>query len=268
MHIKLNQIKNVGLDNMTYTPFEMRVLPILIYYISLSVFGTLVSVKMYYKWRERKVLPPLYLTLAFSFLAGALIMTSIGLMEALITGFYKEVYRFSLPFGYSMVIISNIFLYRFSSHITNKGERAFKGLIAVSIVVIILLFLPWNWWGFPSEDYAGQPNIRLLSTLSLVVYSFLIYGYIAFISYKIKSKVESKTMYFGLILLFYAMISLMLLFLMLIGDTVLITFFDHPGYSDFTYIAWIFGIIFIILVYLSLIMPDWLVNWVKKKYGS
>lgn len=253
---------------MTYTPFEIRVLPILIYYICLSVFGTLVSVRMYYKWRERKVPPPLYLTLAFSFLTIALIMTSIGLMEALITGFYKEVYRFSLPFGYSMVIISDIFLYRFSSHITNKGEKAFKGIIAVSIALIILLFLPWNWWGVPSLDYAGEPNIRLFSTLGLVIYSFLIYGYIAFISYKVKSKTENKIMYFGLVLLFYAMISLMLLFLMLIGDTILITFFDHPGYSEFTYIAWIFGIIFIILVYLSLIMPDWLVNWIRKRYGS
>jgi len=253
---------------MTFTPFEIRVLPILIYYISLSVFGTLVSVKMYYKWRERKVPAPLYLTLALSCLSIALIATSIGLTEGLITGYYKHVYRFSLPFGYSMVIISNIFLYRFSSHITNKGEKAFNGIIAVSIVLIILLFLPWNWWGVPSEDYAGQPNIRLYSTLGLVIYSFLIYGYIAFISYKVKSKVENKTMYFGLILLFYAMISLMLLFLMLIGDTILVIFFDHPGYSDFTYIAWIFGIIFIILVYLSLIMPDWLVNWIRKRYGS
>lgn len=253
---------------MTYTPFDVRVLPILIYYISLSVFGALVSVKMYYKWRERKVLPPLYITLAFSFLSIALIMTSIGLTEALITGFYKEVYRFSLPFGYSMVIISNIFLFRFSSHITNKGEKAFNGIIAVSIVLIILLFLPWNWWGVPPEDYAGQLNIRLYSTLCLVIYSYLIYGYIAYISYKVKSKVESKTMYFGLLLLFYAMISLILLFLMLIGDTVLVTFFDHPGYSEFTYVAWIFGIIFIVLVYLSLIMPDWLVNWINKKYSS
>ena len=74
-------------------------------------------------------------------------------------------------------------------------------------------------------------------------------------------------MYFGLKLLFFSMISLILLFLMLIMDTLMITFFDHPGYSEFTYIAWIFGLIFIILSYLSLIMPDWLVNRIKKKYG-
>ena len=253
---------------MTYTPFEMRVLPILIYYIFISVFGTLVSVKMYFKWKERKVPAPFYLTLAFSFLSLALIMTSMGLGEALITGYYKEVYRFSLPFAYSMVIISDIFLYRFSSNITNKGQNYFRGIIIVSVILIILMFLPWNWWGVPSEDYEGQPHIRTYTTLGLVVYSFLIYGYIASVSYKVRKKTENKTMAFGLLLLFYAMISLMLLFVMLIGDTILVSFFDHPGYSDFTYIAWSFGVIFIILVYLSLIMPDWLVRWINKRYGT
>lgn len=253
---------------MTYTPFEIRVFPILIYYIFLSIFGILASVKMYYKWRERNVPPPLYLTIVFSFLTTALIVLSIGLAEAAITGFYKEVYRFSLPFGYSMVVIANLFLFIFSSFIINKGKELFKLIIGLSVLLIILLFLPWNWWGVPYDDYAGKLNIRLISTLSLVIYSYLIYGYIAFICRKVKSKTENKVMVFGLTLLFYSMISLMLLFLMLIADTLMVTLFDHPGYSEFTYIAWIFGIIFIILIYLSLVMPNWLINWIHKKYGE
>ena len=253
---------------MTYTPFELRVLPILIYYIILSIFGVLVSIKMYFKWKERKVPPPLYLTLVLSFLSLALIVLSIGLAEAAITGFFKEVYRFSLPFGYTMVILADIFLFRFSSYLTNKGEKLFPIVISISIVLIIILFLPWNWWGVPAEYFVGEVNIRLFSTLGLVVYSYLIYGYIAFISRKAKAKVDNKVTYIGLTLLFYSIISLMLLFLMLIADTLMITFFNHPGYSEFTYIAWIFGIIFIILSYLSLIMPDWLVNWINKRYGE
>ena len=253
---------------MTYTPFEIRVLPIFIYYTFLAVFGLLATVKMYYKWKERKVPPPLYLTLTFLFFSLALIVLSIGLAEAAITGFYMEIYRFSLPFAYTMVVISDIFLFKFSSYITNKGKKLFPVIIGVSIIIAIMLFLPWNWWGTPAEDYTGELNIRLISTLSLVVYSYLIYGYIAFISYKAKEKVENNVSYMGLLLLFYAMISLMLLFLMLIADTLMITLFDHPGYSEFTYIAWAFGIIFIILVYLSLIMPDWLVKWINKRYGS
>jgi len=253
---------------MTYTPFEIRVLPIFIYYIFLSIVGVTASIKMYKKWRERQVPPPFYLTLVFLFLSLALIMLSVGLAEAAITGFYKEVYRFSLPFAYTMVIISDVFLFKFSSYIINKGEKLFPLVISVSIIIAIVLFLPWNWWGTPAEDYAGEISIRLFSTMSLVIYSYLIYGYIAFISYKVKAKAENKVSYVGLTLLFYSMISLMLLFLMLIADTLMITFFNHPGYSEFTYIAWIFGVIFIILAYLSLVMPDWLVNWINKKYGS
>ena len=249
---------------MTYSPFEARVLPIFIYYIFLTIFGVLTSVKMYYKWRERKVSAPLFLTLAFSFLTIALLGTTIGLAEAAITGYYKEIYRFSLPFGYSMVVAANIFLFIFSSNITNKGKRAYNIIIIFSVLLVILLFLPWNWWGVPSVDYAGQLNIRIYSTLSLVIYSYLIYGYIAYISFKLSKKAEKKTTRFGLTLLFYAMISLMLLFLMLIFDTLMILLFNHPGYSEFTYIAWIFGIIFIILAYLSLIMPEWLLKRIDK----
>ncbi|MFW9947964.1 MAG: hypothetical protein ACFFDX_14160 [Candidatus Odinarchaeota archaeon] len=249
---------------MTYSPFEPRVLPIFIYYIFLTIFGALISVKMFYKWRERKVSPPLYLTLAFSFLTIALLGISIGLAEAAITGYYKEIYRFSLPFGYSMVVVSNVFLYIFSSNITQRGKKVYSIIIIISVLLIIMLFLPWNWWGVPSIDYAGQFSLRIYSTSSLVLFSYIIYGYIAYISFKLSRRAEKKTTRLGLTLLFYAMISLMLLFLMLVLDTLMILLFNHPGYSEFTYIAWIFGVIFIILSYLSLVMPEWLVKRIEK----
>lgn len=252
---------------MTYSPFEFRVFPIFVYYILVSIFGIIVSIKMYKKWRERNVPPPLYLTLVFSFLTAALVVLSIGLAEAVITGFYKEIYRISLPLAYSMVVCADIFLFIFASYMTNKGRKAFPAIIIIGIILIIVLFLPWNWWGVPQVDYAGELSIRLYTTGGLVFFSFAIYIYIALICQKIKRNVDDKIMQIGLKLLFYSMISLILLFLMLIMDTLMIAFFNHPGYSEFTYIAWIFGLIFIILSYLSLIMPEWLVNRIKKKYN-
>ena len=250
---------------MSYTPFNITVIPILIYYIFLSIFGFIVTILMFLKWRERKVVPPLYLTVVFASLTIALIGLSIGLSEAIITGFYKEIYRFSLPFGYIMVIVADIFLYRFSSHIIDKGKKYFPFIILIGILIVVFLALPWNWWGVPSSDYEGQLNIRLFSTLGMLLYSYFIFIYIAYISYKTKSETEDKVARMGFSMLFYSMISIMLLFLMLTADTVLIAFTDHPGYSGFTYIAWIFGIIFIILIYLSLIMPEWLIKWIKKR---
>ncbi|MFW9970434.1 MAG: hypothetical protein ACFFDF_09555 [Candidatus Odinarchaeota archaeon] len=220
---------------------------------------------MYKKWREREVPPPLFLALVFSFLTAALIVLSIGLAEAVITGYYKEIYRISLPLAYSMVVCADIFLFIFASYMTNKGRKAFPFIIIIGLVIIVILFLPWNWWGVPQVDYEGELSIRLYTTGVLVLFSLIIYAYIALICQKIKNKVDDKVMRVGLKMLFYSMISLMLLFLMLIMDTLMISFFGHPGYSEFTYIAWIFGLIFIVLSYLSLIMPEWLVKRIQKQ---
>ncbi|NHJ24642.1 MAG: hypothetical protein EAX89_08705 [Candidatus Lokiarchaeota archaeon] len=216
------------------------------------------------KWRERKVPPPLYLTYTFIFFALAIIMLTIGLSEAVITGFYKEVYRFSLPFAYAMVILADITLFKFVSFLTNSGKKIFIPLVIIGLIVIIILFLPWNWWGVPPEDYAGMLNIRLYSTLSLVIYSYFIYIQIAITSKKGMGATQDKITHMGLKLLFYAMISMILFFLMFIGDTLMIALFDHPGYSEFVYIAWIFAILAYILMYLSLVMPKWLVNRIQK----
>ena len=96
---------------MTYTPFDIRVFPIFVYYIFLSIFGIFMSIKMYKKWKERNVPPPLYLAIVFSFFASALTMLGIGLAEAVITGEYREIYRFTLPFAYRMVVLADNLLF-------------------------------------------------------------------------------------------------------------------------------------------------------------
>ena len=250
---------------MSYTAFDYSVFPIFILYLILSVFGVYVTIKMFMKWRERQVKPPLYLTLVFIFLTLALIVLAIGLAEAIMTGYYKEVYRFSLPFAYSMVVLADIFLYIFVDELTDRGKKGFIPFIIIGVVIIVLLFLPWNWWGVPPEDYEGKLNIRLYSTSAVVLYSYLIYIILAIVCYKTRQKADEKVTRFGLLLLFFSMIAFMLFFLMFIGDTLMIVLYDHPGYSEFVYIAWIFAVVFIILTYLSLVMPNWLVKWIKKE---
>jgi len=249
---------------MTYTPFEVRVLPLFFYYIALSILGIVMTIRMYYKWRDRKVNPPLYLSIVFLFLTAALIMLTIGLAEAVIAGYYMEVYRFSLPFSYGMVIIADIFLFKFVIELLDKGKKVFIPLIILGLIIFIMLFLPWNWWGVPPEDYAGHLNIRLYSTLSLVLYSYVVYILIARTSLKAAKATQDATAKLGLKLLFYAMISMILFFLMFIGDTLMILF-GHPGYSEFVYIAWIFAILFYIFAYISLVMPKWILKRIGKK---
>lgn len=249
---------------MTYTPFNNNILPIFFYYIGLIVFSIVMTVLMIKKWRERKVKPPLYLSIVFILLTVALIALTIGLAEAIATGFFKEIYRISLPLAYCMIIIADIFLFVFAEEITNKGKKAFVPLIIFGVVITVVLFLPWNWWGVPPEDYLGQLNIRLYSTLSVILYSYIVYIFISVFCIKARKQTQDAKAKTGLTLLFLSMISMIMFFLMFVFDTLLITLTDHPGYSEFVYIAWIFAILFFIFIYLSLVMPKWLVDKLEK----
>jgi len=248
---------------MSYTPFSSNILPIFFYYLGLIVFSIVMTILMIKKWRERKVNPPLYLSIVFILLTVALIILTIGLGEAVFSGFFKEIYRISLPLAYCMIIVADIFLFVFAKVITGKGKKALVPLVIFGGVIIVFLFLPWNWWGVPPEDYAGQLNIRLYTTLSVIFYSYVVYIFIARFCRKARKQTEDATKA-GLTLLFLSMISMIAFFLMFIADTLLITLTDHPGYSEFIYIAWIFAILFYIFTYLSLVMPKWLVERIEK----
>ena len=221
------------------------------------------TMQMIKKWKERKQIAPLHLSIVFAFITVAIIILTIGLAEAAITGYYKEVYRLSLPLAYTMVVIANVFLYLFASNITDKGKNAFIFIVFIGIVLIVMFFLPWNWWGVPPEDYAGKLNTRLYTNFAFITFSYVIYITIAIICLNTKKKTDDKITHTGLTLLFYSMISLILYFLMILFDNLLIVFYRHPGYSEFIYIAWIFAILFLILTYLSLVMPEWLIKRIK-----
>jgi hypothetical protein len=242
---------------MSYTPFDFIVFPIFLYYGVISIFSVILTIRMMMKWRERKVNAPLYLSLVFTFFTAAIVMLTIGLAEAVITGFYKEIYRFSLPFAYSMVVLADMALFRFVIELTNRAKRGFFLIIISGLAIIAILFLPWNWWGVPHEDYEGLVSIRLYSTLALIVYSYVVYIIIASICFKALKKSTDPVAKVGFQFLFAAMISMILFFLMFVMDTLMIVVFGHPGYSIYVYIAWIFAILALIFMYVSLVMPKW-----------
>jgi len=63
------------------------------------------------------------------------------------------------------------------------------------------------------------------------------------------------------------MIGFIMLFIIMITDTLLITLFNNPGYSEVVYPVCMFGLVFIILSYMSLVMPEWLIKRIKRKQG-
>ncbi len=249
---------------MTYTPIHDRVYPLFYFYIALIIFSVIMTINMIRKWRERDVKAPLYLSIVFIVFTVALLGLTIGVGEVVLTGYFMEVYRFSLPFGYMCIIIADIFLFIFANEITGKGKKVLIPLIIIGALLMVIMYLPWNWWGVPAVDYEGKLNIRLYTTLGVVLYSYLIYIFIILFCNKARKQTEDKVARAGLTLLLISMIFMILFFVMFIIDTLLITLINHPGYSEFVYAAWIFAIVFYIVIYLSLIMPKWLVSRVEK----
>jgi hypothetical protein len=96
-----------------------------------------------------------------------------------------------------------------------------------------------------------------------VGFSCAIYIFVVIICLKARNQAEDDVARAGLSLLFYAGICMILFLIMLIIENILITVFDHPGFSEFFYVGWVFAGIFVVLAYLSLIMPDWLVKRIK-----
>lgn len=243
---------------MSYTPIHPGVIPLLIIYFLLIAFGSYIIKNMYNKWQERNNQLPLYLGLVFLALITALIFLAIGLVETIITGLFKEIYRITFPLAYVSVVIADILLFKFTNEITNRSGRTLYLITIIGISIIILLLLPWNWWGVPQEDYIGQLNIRIFSTIIFTLYSVIIYFSIAIISLKARRKAEEKKTKFGFLLYALSVLFMVAFFGMNIIENVLIVFFNHPGYSIFIYIGWVFAFFFIILSYLSLVMPKWL----------
>jgi len=245
---------------MSYTPMHPGVPALLIVYIILIAFGIFIIIKMFNKWQERKSKLPLILGLVFISLITALAFLAIGLLETIITGYFKEIYRFTFPLAYICVIIADIILFKFTDEITEKSSNAIYYIIIVGIILSIMLLLPWNWWGVPQKDYVGEVSIRIFSTLSFTIYSVAIYLSIAIISLKAQSKAEDKKIRYGFLLYALSVLCMVAFFSCNILENVLIVFFDHPGYSIFIYIGWIFAFLFILLSYFSLVMPKWLIK--------
>lgn len=250
---------------MTYSSFDDRVLPIFGFYFVLIFFGIILTFKLIQKYNERKQVATLHLAIVFAIFTAAIGVLAIGLIEAAITGYYKEIYRFSLPLAYSLVVLANIFLYYFASNITERWKNAFFPLIICGIVLIIILFLPWNWWGYPREEYAGKLNIRLYTNITFISFSYLIYITIAILCQHTRKRAEDKIAHLGLTLLLYSMISMILFYVMILLDNIMIVFYNHPGYTEFQFAAWIFALIFVILSYFSLIMPKWLIDRINEE---
>jgi hypothetical protein len=249
---------------MAYQAFDPIVFPLLLFYTGLVIFSVLLTVELYKKWRERKAKPVMLMTALFTVFAAALVSLAIGLVDSVISGFYREVYRFSLPLAYSLIVVADIILFLFAREITGHWGKALKPVAILGAFLCVVLFLPWNWWGHFNTDYAGQINIRMGTMAGLIAYSYTVYIMIARVCREVMPEAKTPVARAGLHLLFGAMIVMIIFFLMFVIDTVPIVAFHSGGYSVFVYIGWVVSIAFFVCMYLSVAMPAWFLKWITR----
>ena len=96
-----------------YEPIEPEAIPVFPVYLLIALFAWTMTILLFMKWKKRQMRPPFLLFLTFLSLAVAISVLSLGLGEALITSEKREIYRFSLAFAYSSLMVANIFLFLF-----------------------------------------------------------------------------------------------------------------------------------------------------------
>ncbi|MFX1274557.1 MAG: hypothetical protein ACFFBP_10650 [Promethearchaeota archaeon] len=250
---------------MTYDAYFPGVLTIFIYYIILIILSILISILMFKKYFERKTKATFYMSLVYTMGTIALFIISIGLYEVILTGYFKEIYRLSLPLGFTFLNIASMIILIIAGDVTESQiyKKVKIPIIILGVLIIVLLFLPTNWWGTPQVDYEGKLSTRLIVTAFLALYNVLIYIFMARIYYLASHRTIDPVARFGFRLLDYSMICMVIFLLLYTIDTILIALGDK-GYSIFIYIAWFFVISFYVLSYLSLVMPHWVEKRIKK----
>ncbi|MHA1731309.1 MAG: hypothetical protein ACTSU5_05165 [Promethearchaeota archaeon] len=241
-----------------YDPVDPKVVPLLPYYAVLSAIGMVLGIHLYLRGKEREKQEPKILGVSFLFFSGALIWAFAGLLEATIDGEYRELYRLSLPMGYSMAIVGNLFLLWFAREVFSIGKRAVAFFVVLFAITIVLINLNSNWYGTPTEVYYGKYfSIRVYSSLVLMVGSMALYFYIIMSIRKLTKKIDDPVAQAGFRIIILAFLSFVALWVCFALDAVVIQL-TGEGYSVFVYLAWGFGAVFWVLSYLGLLLPDWL----------
>ncbi|MHA1820091.1 MAG: hypothetical protein ACTSVC_06425 [Promethearchaeota archaeon] len=241
---------------MSYEPMPPGARGFLPIYISILIISLIMTIKMFYKWKERKTNSVKYMFLVFILLTFSTIALIIGFMEMYITGEKRELYRLTLPISYFSLTFSILPQIRFISELFPEEIKYKKALIVIALIIAVLVILPWNYYGIPTEEI-GDFNIRTYSNVIMLI--FLIYIFskssrLFLLNAKIQEDPIAKK---GFSWLAYSQISFVIFILFIALDAVYFTITGTVGYSVFLYIAWVFAGFFYIYSYLGLIMPKW-----------
>ena len=248
--------------------------PIMIFELITSIFIAIIGSVIFLRWRERKTVPTLYLSLALFSMSAAILVVFMGLASWFFTwiaaGMINVIspvfYSLSLPLGYSIVVLYDIFLFLFTIHIfSDKNEKKVIPLIIGGTFLIILLFLPWNYWGI-NPSASDPPSIRTLILIFFLLFNMVTYVILAFYAFRESKQAEQKINQKAFQSIGLGQILNVVVFIWFLSDAIIILLDPgSPGYSIFIYLAWLTALTAAFLFYLGYIQPNWFKKMIEKR---
>lgn len=240
--------------------------PIMITELLVSIMFYILAIVILNKWRERRTKPTLYLALGLLSISTGIFIAFIGLASWFLSWIFSGlavtkspfIYWFSLPLGYSFVIIYDIFLFLFTIHIfLDEKEKRVIPIAIIGVVLIAFLFLPTNYWGL-DPLVTDPPSTRVAIQAVFLIFNMVIYILLGYLAIKASRKADERITRIGFQTIAVSQFFNISIFVFFLLDAVIILLNDpSPGYSLFIYLAWIFALVAGFLAYLGYILPKW-----------
>ncbi len=256
--------------------------------IGIAVIG--IAILFYLKYREKRTAPLKYLTLTFFTFGLGIFVGGIAPVLSWIyydsaspdplvyglpiplTNFFPIEKLQSAPFygflrwpfngiGYQIAMLSNIFMMQFLYSIFRKPEK--KIVTAYTIICILWMigtsFYTIFIYGLALEFPQTGSSVSPVGAALLLVIGGFVYSLLGIYSHSAAKKEQDALVRTGFRLIEAAAIATLLSYLIFVTNTVLSLNLD--------FVAWLMGFITVALIYLGFVMPEWLRNWLKKRYN-
>ncbi len=247
--------------------------PAMILELLVFIFSLIIAIIIFFKWKERKTIATLYLAIAILSIALAVFIVFTGLAS----WFFKysfsvfpyvtspAYYPLTLPLGYSLVVVYDVFLFLFTIQIfMDKNDKKVIPVAIIGIFMVILSWLPSNYWGFDNL-LIDPPSTRTLAMAIFLVYNVTIYLILFYYAFKESKLTEQKEYRVGFRVIAMGQIANILIFICFLGDAILLLLNPgSPGFSIFIYLAWVSALIANVLFYLGFILPSWFRNYINR----
>jgi len=223
----------------------------------------ILTIFLYTKWRIRRTNALKFLFYAILIFAISNSALALGFNEAYYTGYKKEIYQATMYLANAGYDLGTLFYIRFAAELFGIQKSQLKKYEIALGICLILVILPNNYYGLPSEDMISfGPSIRIVTTIINGLLLYVIYCRLYFKAQSTYKKMVEKNSRIGFFLLLIAQACMIHSFVYLVLDGISFTFFTDPrGFSIFYFLSLVCVNLFIFTSTLTMLVPNWYSTW-------